>query len=175
MDPDSDERRRRLFFALWPDEAVREQLSMVARRWTRHPIAAANLHLTLVFLGSRTPAEQACFSAAADTIQGAAFDMALDYIGVWPRRGIRWLGTTAIPDALTGLVRQLNTVLQPCGYQAEKRHFVPHITLSRKEKNPQPRAGIEMLRWRVCEFALVESIALPDGVCYRPLQHWPLQ
>jgi len=47
---------RRLFFALWPDEATREQLAHITRKAVRgsggRPIPVENLHSTLVFLGS---------------------------------------------------------------------------------------------------------------------------
>lgn len=169
------EATQRLFFALWPDDRVRGQLAAAAHRCTQHPIAGANLHMTLVFLGNRTAAERQCFSEAVSTIHCNAFDLALDFFGAWPRRGIRWLGASQIPEELTDLVRQLNQVLPPCGYEPEKRRFVPHITLSRKEKNPRPQTAVEVIRWAVTEFALVESMAVPEGVCYQPVQRWPLQ
>ena len=169
-----DERTQRLFFALWPNDSVRGQLAQAAHRWTRRPIADASLHMTLVFLGSRTLEERACFSEAVPAVRVDAFQLTLDYLGAWPRRGIRWLGASHIPDALIALVHQLEEVLPPCGYEAEKRHFVPHITLSRKEKNPRPQTGIEGIRWPVEDFVLVESIAVPGGVCYQPVQRWPL-
>lgn len=169
------ETTQRLFFALWPDDRVRSQLAAAARRWTQHSIAAANLHMTLVFLGNRTAVERQCFSEAVSTIRCDAFELALDYCGAWPRRGIRWLGASQIPEALTDLVRQLNQVLQPCGYEPEKRRFIPHITLSRREKNPQPQSADGLIRWRVPEFVLVESVAAPEGICYQPVQRWALQ
>jgi RNA 2',3'-cyclic 3'-phosphodiesterase len=117
----SSEPTQRLFFALWPDEQVRARLADAARRWTRKPITDERLHLTLVFLGNRSAAERQCFSEAAATIAGEPFELTLDYLGAWPRRGIRWLGTTHIPEALFALVQELNRVLPPCGYQVEAR------------------------------------------------------
>ena len=169
------ETTQRLFFALWPDDSVRRQLAAAAQRWTQRPVADAGLHMTLVFLGSRSAAQRQCFSEAVGAVRSDAFELALDYLGAWPRRGIRWLGTSQIPEALTDLVLQLHQVLPACGFEAEKRHFVPHITLSRKEKNPQPNAAVDVIRWYVPEFVLVESVAVPEGVCYQPVQRWPLQ
>ncbi|MCO6414455.1 MAG: RNA 2',3'-cyclic phosphodiesterase [Thiogranum sp.] len=169
------EATQRLFFALWPDDEVRSQLATAARCWTQHPIPGANLHMTLAFLGNRTTAERQCFSEAVSTVRCNAFELLLDYCGAWPRRGISWLGASRIPEELMHLVRQLNAVLQPCGYEPEKRRFIPHITLSRKEKNPQPQSAEKVIRWQVGEFVLAESTAGPEGVCYQPVQRWPLQ
>ncbi len=169
------EQTRRLFFALWPDDTIRGQLAAAAHRWARRPIADASLHMTLVFLGSRTAEEHRCFSEAVSGLRSDSFELQLDYLGAWPRRHILWLGTTHIPGPLVELVRQFNQVLPPCGYEVEKRPFVPHITLSRKEKNPQPKTGVESIRWPVTEFVLVESVAVPDGVRYQPIERWPLR
>lgn len=48
---------RRLFFALWPDAAMREELAAVARDAVRsargaRPVALESLHVTLAFLGA---------------------------------------------------------------------------------------------------------------------------
>ena len=48
----------RLFYALWPDEPLRERLAEAARDAVRQsggrPVPAGNYHLTLAFLGRNT-------------------------------------------------------------------------------------------------------------------------
>lgn len=171
----SNEKTRRLFFALWPDDAVQGQLAAVASRWTQHPVPAANIHMTLVFLGACSEAKSRCCCEAVSGIRRESFEWQLDYLGAWPRRGIQWLGSSRIPEVLPGLVKDLESVLLPCGYEPEKRPFVPHITLSRKERNPRPQAGVEPVRWWVRDFVLVESRNTPDGIKYVVLQRWPLE
>ena len=163
---------RRLFFAVWPDAAVRRRLAQAAQRWTRQPVPAANLHMTLAFLGACSGQQQDCLCDAAGTVRGEPFALQLDYLGNWSRT--QWLGTSHIPDALLQLVDNLRLALVPCGVSIEKRHFVPHVTLSRKEKNPQTQAGLEAIHWPVDSFVLAESVSTPDGVRYDVLRRWPL-
>ncbi|HHH45361.1 MAG TPA: RNA 2',3'-cyclic phosphodiesterase [Gammaproteobacteria bacterium] len=165
---------RRLFFALWPDADVRKQLAVAARQWTRRPVADANLHLTLQFLGGRTAAELACCREAAGTVQGEAFELQLDYLGGWTKPRVQWLGTSHIPPALLQLVEQLQAALLPCGIDAPTRRYVPHVTLSRKEKNPRVQAGLAPVCWQVEDFVLAESVSTEQGVRYDVLQRWPL-
>ncbi len=164
--------RRRLFFALWPDAGVRQQLAAAARHWTRYPVAAANLHMTLQFLGARTAAEMACCCEAAGQLQGEAFELQLDYLGGWTKPRVQWLGTSHIPPALLQLVEQLQAALLPCGIAAAPRRYVPHVTLSRKEKNPRIQAGLTPVCWQVRDFVLAESVSTPQGVRYDVLQRW---
>ncbi len=165
---------RRLFFALWPSPDVRRQLARVAHSWTRHPVADANLHMTLLFLGGRTARELGCFCEAAGNLQGEAFELQLDYLGNWARPRIQWLGTSCIPPALLQLVDTLQQALASCGVEPEKRPFVPHVTLSRKEKNPRVKAGLEPVHWQVRDFVLAESVSAQGGVRYAVVQRWPL-
>ena len=165
---------QRLFFALWPDTQVRVRLAVVARQCAKRPVADANLHMTLLFLGQCSEQRRACFSQAASQIECEPFELQMDYLGGWSRAGIQWLGTSRIPDVLSGLVHNLAAALEPCGYQAEKRPFVPHVTLARKVRRPKTKAGLEAIRWSVQDFVLIESVAVEGGTRYDVLQRWPL-
>ena len=168
-------RFQRLFFALWPDAQVRAQLAAVSRRWARRPVAGDKLHMTLLFLGRRSEQERACFCQAASRIKCEPFELQMDYLGGWPRAGIQWMGTSQIPDVLSGLVDSQTAVSESCGYQAEKRPFVPHVTLARKVRQPKVKAGLEAIRWPVQDFVLVESVAVEGGAGYEVLQRWSLK
>ncbi|HHJ15628.1 MAG TPA: RNA 2',3'-cyclic phosphodiesterase [Gammaproteobacteria bacterium] len=133
--------RKRLFFALWPDAEVRRQLAQAARHWSRHPVPEANLHMTLAFLGGCTEQQQDCLYRVAPGVHGEPFELQLDFLGHWERPRTRWLGTSQIPDALLQLEADLRLALEPCEVKLEERHFVPHVTLSRKEKTPHTRPG----------------------------------
>lgn len=166
---------QRLFFALWPDDEVRQRLATAARQWSRRPVAENNLHMTLLFLGDCTPERRACYCAAAAGVEAERFTLVLDFLGGRARSGIQWLGSSETPDALLRLVGELSRALQGCGFEPEKRHFLAHVTLSRKARNPTIKAGLDALIWPVADFALVESVRESGGVRYQVLQHWPLR
>jgi 2'-5' RNA ligase len=166
---------RRLFFALWPDDEVRQRLAAASRHWSRHPVPEHNLHMTLVFLGDCTPEQRVCYCAAAAAVEVECFTLELNFLGGRARSRIQWLGSSDTPDALRSLVRALSRGLQECGFEPEKRRFLPHVTLSRKVRNPVVKSGLEALVWPVGRFALVESVPEPGGVRYQVLEGWPLR
>ena len=168
-------RTRRLFFALWPDARVRAQLVALSRHSARRPVADDKLHMTLLFLGRRSEQERACFCQSASKVRCQPFELNLNYLGGWPRAGIQWLGTSQVPGVLSGLVGSLTAVLEPCGFEAEKRPFVPHITLARKVRHPKVKTGMEAIRWPVRDFVLVESAVVEGGARYEVLQRWPFE
>jgi 2'-5' RNA ligase len=172
--PEPAEQKRRLFFALWPDDAVRAQIAAASRAVCKRPVSEANLHLTLCFLGMQDEQARQCFCDAAGQVQGAPFTLLLDRYGGWVRKRIQWLGASAAPVALGELVNALNEALAACGIEAEKRPFVPHLTLSRKATNPRTGPVPEVIHWPVNDFVLVESVPTPDGVRYVVLERWAL-
>ena len=93
--------KRRLFFALWPTDALRDEVrragkSMV-RRCGGRPVAPVNYHITLSFLGN-VPAE-ACDDvvAAAANISLQRFELWLTRFGYWSRARILWVAPAEIP------------------------------------------------------------------------------
>ncbi len=171
----SRENKHRLFFALWPDDVVRMQLACAADHWTRCPVAAANLHMTLVFLGGCTAEELQCSRTAAAGVVAEGFELTLDCLGGWSRARVQWLGPSGVPAVLPELVVQLQQVLAGCGFALEQRPYVPHVTLARKVRKPESRSGLEAVHWPVRDFVLVESVSVRGGVEYRVLDRWPLK
>ncbi len=172
--PAAIESKRRLFFALWPDAALRRKIAALSREVCSVPVPAANLHLTLRFLGLQDEAARHCFHNAAKQIKGCPLTLTLDRLGGWAHKRIQWLGPSAPPGALGELVDTLNAALTGCGLEAETRPFVPHVTLSRKMKNVLEAPVPEPVLWHVGDFVLAESVSSPDGVCYAVLERWAL-
>ena len=168
----------RLFFALWPDIALRQRLAEaagtipvtgVARR-----VPDANLHMTLHFIGNVYFDEMACMQRQARRIDAYAFSLELDYQGHFCKPRVGWLGCRVIPDALVELHRQLGTRLQGCGYRPETRSYHPHVTVARKLGSIGTQASFEPIAWPVREFALVEVQPVENGVQYRVVETYPM-
>ena len=84
-------------------------------------------HITLAFLGDVTEDMFICVQQQAEQITGQAFELSLDTVGHWSRPKVVWLGCPELPDELSGLVNNLNTQLQVCGYDPEHRAFKAHM------------------------------------------------
>ncbi len=166
---------QRLFFALWPPSTVRAELEQVGRVVAGkkdRAVAGANLHLTLAFLGSVDQASRQCMERAADTVRGEPFTLEFSQVGHWPRPQILWFGPKETPPQLEQLVKDLVSVLQQCGYQAEQRRYQAHVTLARKASRPAKVTSIKSIRWNVDRFCLVESVTAREGPIYRVLRYW---
>jgi 2'-5' RNA ligase len=167
--------RRRVFFALWPDDLTRSALSRATRRAVEscggRPIAKERLHLTVAFLGELTP-ERFALARSVPPIPVGEFELTLDAVGVWPESRILWLAPLAPPLALGELAERLWDGLAQHGFRAEDRIYRPHVTLARRARPVE--AMVEPVRWPVHELALVESLPHGRNVHYEVLERWPL-
>jgi 2'-5' RNA ligase len=170
--------RLRLFFALWPDDAVCHALAAAARplldacRGRRIP--KRNYHLTLAFLGSVPEEQLDALRAAAGRVRAEPFDLRLDTHGHWRGPKVAWLGCSGPPPAARALAAALWAALAPIGFQPDPRPFRPHLTVLRGCPAcdwPGPVAPVD---WLVRDFALVRSETLPEGPRYSVLERWPL-
>lgn len=170
----------RLFFALVPDPTARAGVVTLSRdvaRATRgRPPAAANVHLTLAFLGSvaraRLPELRDIGAAAART--ASPFVLGLDRVGGFRGAGVAWAGAASTPVELLRLVATLNAALAGAGFAIETRPFHPHVTLGRRcARMPEPIA-VATIAWPVDRLVLMVSETRPEGPVYRELAAWPL-
>ncbi len=175
----SKQKLRRVFFALWPDDTVRQQLSLAFKQ---SPYAHAegrryldsNLHITLHFLGNITEERLNCVKQQAMAIKIDPFVVSINRFGRFKRAGILWLGPEQVPAELTDLHLRLGAALDVCGYTPEDREYRPHITLMRKfhgdvDKKDSAK-GVVSVEWAVDRFALIESVSVNGSVEYHPLQ-----
>jgi 2'-5' RNA ligase len=167
--------RHRVFFALWPDDVTRGALSratrVAVRRSSGRPIAKERLHLTVAFLGELTPAGLAA-ARAVPPVPVGAFELVLDWVGVWPESRILWLAPSEIPPRLVALEAELWERLATLGFRPEERVYRPHVTLARRARAVD--ASVAPVTWPVHELALVESFSAGRGVHYEVLERWPL-
>lgn len=170
---------RRVFFALWPDDALRREILARAPGRAEHggrPVPAANLHLTLVFVGRADAARIRCLDTAARRVVFSPFSFQLLGLGSFPGPGILWLGEAEPEAPLAALAGQLSEILaKDCNHRPETRPYRPHVTLARRVRRPPPPTPVAPLTWRVRRFCLVESLDTHDGPRYRPLAGYPAQ
>lgn len=167
--------RRRVFFALWPDDATRSAMSRATRRAVQvcggRPIAKDRLHLTVAFLGDITPARLE-LARAVPPIAVGPFDLTLDAVGVWPESRILWFAPMAPPEVLGELEAALWDALVERGFDAADRIYRPHVTLARRAR-PVEEEVVPVV-WPVKDLALVESFTDGQSVHYEVLERWPL-
>jgi 2'-5' RNA ligase len=167
----------RLFFALWPDEAVRERLA----RWSRElraacggrPTLPENLHVTLAFLGNVEDARVAEVERAAGEVPPCGVSLVLDQPGYWKHNRIAWAGASAVPRELDAMVVDLRSALSRSNIDFDgKKGFVSHVTLLREAREPRAMPALDPIEWRLDGFALVRSVTLPSGSRYEVLKKW---
>jgi len=166
---------RRLFFALWPDDNVRQQLTQIKNKAGQchqgKTMQPANLHLTLVFLGNVNQQQYDCIVDQAEQITFSPFDLCLGHIAAFQKAKVLWLGLQERPDALMLLAESLHQQAADCGIQLDNKPFNPHVTLMRKVSRLH-KMEIEPVSWSVDHFCLVESHTYPEGVQYKVIKTW---
>ena len=164
----------RLFIALWPSEAVRNELA--ARRdawiWPRSasPVPTERLHVTLHFLGD---VERELIPNLADAlaVPFAPFSLQLGSHSLWPN-GIAVLEPDVVPPPLMHLHVRLGTALEGSGFVPDSRLYRPHVTLARRAGTAAPPAPTSPLHWAIDGYRLMESTPGPDGG-YMTLRSYP--
>ncbi len=173
-----EQKDTRIFFALWPDDALRERLhrasnTIPVERPARR-VPHFNLHLTLHFIGNVYLDQMACLQQQARQVNGDAFDFNIDCQGYFSKPRVAWLGCSEMPVALSELHQRLGQRLQLCDYQPEARHYNPHVTVARKLNRIPELENFEPIPWKVERFALVEVHQIDNGVQYRVIETYPL-
>jgi 2'-5' RNA ligase len=164
-------RLRRLFFALWPDDATRDALRRATRSAVRHcggkPVAPGNYHVTLAFLGNVPDERCDAVIAAVRALSLAPLTLTLDRLGYFEAAQVLWFGPSQPPELLHRFVAELSRGLRGLGLAPDPRAFHPHLTLARKVHSPPELRAPRAVEWPVAGFCLVESETDPGGARYR--------
>lgn len=174
----------RLFVALPLPEALSEALAGVrpSPRDGIRPLDAADMHLTLHFLGRR---DVEPVSRALASVRHPAFALRLGRPGHFSppgRKAILWVGIEP-SDELVGLHRAVAEALATLGFAPERRPYRPHVTLARMAATlpgtlvdtiEAGLAGSASVEGECSRFALYHSETLPEGARYRVLESFPL-
>jgi len=171
-------RLRRVYFALWPADAVREQIVSIARDWVERSggdaIRPENFHATLAFVGSVADDTVQRLQDVAASLRNAPFEFSCDRIESWDAAKVLCLVATQPPALLMSLAARLRLSLSEQQVALSSQEFRPHVTLARR---PTQRidAVIGPIRWPATDFALVESNPGPQGSEYRIIHRWRLR
>lgn len=181
----TDAAQRRLYFALWPDDALRAAIAAASAEAIAtvggRAVPPADFHVTLAFLGGVPAARVAPAIAAARSVRAERGAQRFDRVGSWPRGespgespgGPLVLEATRVAASLAALHAALGNRLRTADFALDRREFRPHITLARgTERACAPvSASVE---WRYSAFVLVESRLAPAGSRYAIVDTFPL-
>ena len=159
----------RLFYALWPDETVRNALVALQADLPGRLTLRDNLHLTLAFLGSQSATLLPALGTILNQLPASGILLTLDNVGCFTRRGIVWTGMRQTPLALTTLQVQLDGLLVQHGIAFDRQPaFKPHVTLAR-HATAAPQVSFEPIHWQADQVVLVQSVNEENIVRYRVL------
>ena len=174
----------RLFVAIRPPAAIRAILlgamgGISGARWQSED----QLHLTLRFIGEVDRHLAGDVHAALGAIHQPAFEIALNGIGAFDRRGwpdAVWAGV-APHEPLKALHKKVDAALRRVGVAPDQRAFLPHITLARLKRASgtvgnllECSGGLTSPPFRVDHIGLFESTLTPDGAVYSRVERYPL-
>lgn len=169
----------RLFFAVWPDDAVREALAAAvdgvdAFETDGRRTPAAKYHLTLHFLGAWSMAPDAVVArcrAVADGIDCSGFHLVVDHAGHFAGARVGWLAPSG-NSGLDALWSALAHALDDAGVERRvAESFRPHVTVARGLRAWVDAVPVGPISWPVEDFVLVHS----HGGRYEVVGRWPLR
>lgn len=167
-------------------DGLQRTLAMPSLRWVR----PEGIHATLEFLGAtpeeRLPAIKGALAGCAETV--APFELTPLGVGSFGGRSVRviWIGLGGDEGALSDLAENVETALEPLGFDREQRDFNAHLTLARVRDDATPADRLRLHEaitrfdapvfpsFRVTHFVLMQSILGQGGAHYRPLAKFPL-
>ncbi len=175
----------RLFYALTFPESETDKLAALAetlRVSLKLPrvVSRATLHLTLRFLGERSPREAQAYAQLLTHLPNAPFTLTTARPGVFPSGNTYTLVLGLSPsDPLFVLEGALSAALAERGDPPDRR-FKPHITLARRVSGAQkdalsalpPPDPIELPAGKLILF---QSVLAPSGPTYTALEELSLR
>lgn len=185
---------RRLFFALWPDEPMRQAMAQAIRETVRasggRPVMPANLHVTLAFLGSvperRLPELAQVARAATRDDAGEPLELSFDHLEYWRAAHLLCAAPAQTSERTAALAGRLRSALLRSVFAPDLKSswsvevgttgpFRPHVTLARKVYRSPRTIEMQSVTWSFTDFVLVDSKTLPEGSVYTVLERFPLR
>jgi 2'-5' RNA ligase len=145
--PTSPPPEGRYFVALRPSARSRVQLASLAaqlsRRFGGRNLIAADMHLTLAFIGNATARIEPALCAAISAPPSIG-TLRFERLGCFQAR-LLWTAPTRTPDWLADLCESVRNGLQLRGIEHDRRPLVAHLTLVRGAQplSPELLAGFD--------------------------------
>ena len=178
------ERAQRLFFAFWPEEAARAALAHATAKAVRYsggrPVPAANLHVTLAFLGSVpeqriAELQQLAAAQAAQCARERAIVLSFDRFDYFRRAQVLCvLATEDDAAAAQRLASALQDASAAAGFNPDLKPFRAHVTVARKVLHAAHLPALRPVAWHFADFALIDSRTEPSGPVYSVMESYPL-
>lgn len=149
-----------------------------------------NLHWTLQFLGDLRDDEiaEVCQRVGRVVARVEPFTVSAVGVGAFPKLEnphTLWLGADEGESEFIGLHRDIETSLETLGFRAERRRFVPHLTLGRVGSRRNDQSSLVQLLRELQDFdvgqMVVEEVTIyasrlaRSGAMYTPLAHQSLR
>ncbi|WP_443747223.1 RNA 2',3'-cyclic phosphodiesterase [Asticcacaulis solisilvae] len=168
----------RLFVAIDPPADIKTRLiaamdGVAGARWQ----TAAQLHLTLRFIGDISDETAGRIAQALAAIDHPRFDLTVSGSGAF--ENALWAALAPNP-ALSGLQAKIEAAMVMAGLAPEARAYIPHITLARLNRGADCQTFLDRTRDLACppfavtEFCLYDSQLTPDGSVYTIIGGYPL-
>lgn len=179
----------RLFFAVQLEPELETALAQLIAKLKKESwghrirwVKPEKLHLTLRFIGGTKAEEvpiliQQC-KEIVKTIR--VFTLQLNKVHIFPSADKPYVIAFNIRphQILSELVQKLEEGIVAAGFKAEKRAFLPHITLGRVIHRPISIAVenhvIDNINFQVSNFTLINSQKTEHGQIYKPIQQFTL-
>lgn len=166
----------RLFFALWPDQSIRDALANGVPDWTAgldgRLLRPDQWHVTLEFIGSVPLERRAALQSAADGVPFPPCAIVFDRCEFWRKPQVACLVASSTPEPLAAFIARLRDAIAAAGFVPDARPYRPHVTLARKVMVAPSGPIARPLRWPARGFALVRSTSDSAGSCYEPVHWW---
>ncbi len=140
-------------------------------------VPAANLHITLAFLGETDRSTIMRITEMMSEQQMVhEFSMLFDKVGYWPQPQVLWLGSHQPAGSVAVLAGYCRQIANRAGIRVSNRQFEPHITIARKPSMPPQSALLDpAFDLAFDSVQLCESILDRRGARYVVHEEWPLR
>lgn len=174
------------FIALDLPLEVRDELMLIAAGVPgAYWVDEEQLHLTLRYVGEIDGLLLRSLQGALERIEAPSFELQLQGVGFFPPRGepeTLWVGADK-SQPLMDLRQRIDSLATRLGVPADRRRYIPHVTLARLHDAPDSRlarfameqALFKSTPFSPVSFSLYASRRMPTGAEYQRIAAYVLR